>query len=76
MKANALPSKLRHAKRVRYARLGQQIFMRRLTERVVKKRVAHLLSRTASRMNYLARAFHHAREAMESLIEATYIGAA
>lgn len=74
------PQKLRHAKRARYARMGHQIRMSRLiervAERVVKKQLARLLSQIDIRMDCLARAFQQARKAVESLIEATYKGAA
>lgn len=74
------PQKLRHAKRVRYARMGQQICMRRLTERVaervVKEQVARLLSHAARRMDLLSQAIHRTREATEILIAAMNKGAA
>ncbi len=74
------PPKLRHAKRDRYARMGQQICMRRLTERVaervVKERVARLLSHAARRMDLLTQAFQRTREATETLITAMKKGAA
>lgn len=74
------PQKLRHAKRVRYARMGHQIRMSRLiervAERVVKERVARLLSQTASRMDLLTQAFQRASEATGFLIAAMNKGAA
>lgn len=77
---NGHSQKLRHAKRVRYARMGHQIHMRRLTKRSVERlfneSVASLFSQQVRHLDSFARAIQRTREATEILIAAMNKGAA